>query len=55
MATQDGADRDNGFQSGEYDFSRSGNWAALNSLKAFPVTVFLPAPDFGKGPKIGAV
>ena len=26
----------------------------MNALKAFPDTVFLPAPDLGKGPKIGA-
>lgn len=54
QATQDPADRDNGFAAGEYAFSWNGNWAALNSLKKFPDTVFLPAPDFGKGPKIGA-
>jgi multiple sugar transport system substrate-binding protein len=54
QATQDPADRDNGFAAGEYAFSWNGNWAALNALKAFPDTVFLPAPDFGKGPKIGA-
>ena len=54
QATQDPADRDNGFNSGEYAFSWNGNWAALNALKAFPDTVFLPSPDFGKGPKIGA-
>ncbi len=54
QATQDPADRDNGFNSGAYAFSWNGNWAALNALKAFPDTVFLPAPDLGKGPKIGA-
>jgi multiple sugar transport system substrate-binding protein len=53
-ATQDPADRDNGFAAGKYAFSWNGNWAALNTLKQFPDTVFLPAPDFGKGPKIGA-
>lgn len=54
QATQDPADRDNGFAAGSYAFSWNGNWAALNALKAFPDTVFLPAPDFGNGPKIGA-
>lgn len=54
QATQDGADRDNGFGAGQYAFSWNGNWAALNALKSFPDTVFLPAPDMGHGPKIGA-
>lgn len=54
QATQDGADRDAGFASGKYAFSWNGNWAALGALKAFPDTVFLPAPDLGNGPKIGA-
>ena len=54
QAKQDSADRDNGFAAGDYAFSWNGNWAALNALKAFPDTVFLPAPDMGKGPKIGA-
>lgn len=53
-ATQDPAARDSGFNEGKYAFSWNGNWAALNAIKAFPDTVFLPAPDFGKGPKIGA-
>ena len=53
-ATQDPADRDNGFAAGKYAFSWNGNWAALNTLKQFPDTVFLPSPDFGNGPKIGA-
>lgn len=53
-ATQDPADRDGGFVAGKYAFSWNGNWAALNTLKQFPDTVFLPAPDFGKGPIIGA-
>jgi multiple sugar transport system substrate-binding protein len=53
-ATQDPADRDGGFAAGKYAFSWNGNWAALNTLQQFPDTVFLPAPDFGNGPKIGA-
>lgn len=54
QATQDPADRDSGFAAGKYAFSWNGNWAALGALKAFEDTVFLPAPDFGNGPKIGA-
>ncbi len=53
--SQDGADRDTGFVNGKYAISWNGNWAALNAVKAFGNDVlFLPAPDFGKGPKIGA-
>lgn len=51
---QDPADRDSGFANGKYAFSWNGNWAALGTLSAFDDAVFLPAPDFGNGPKIGA-
>jgi multiple sugar transport system substrate-binding protein len=54
QATQDGADRDAGFASGKYAFSWNGNWAALGALEAFDDVLFLPAPDFGAGSKIGA-
>ena len=54
QATQDPADRDGGFAAGKYAFSWNGNWAALGAQAAFEDTVFLPAPDFGNGPKIGA-
>ncbi len=54
QATQDPADRDNGFGAGKYAFSWNGNWAALGALAAFDDTVFLPAPNFGAGAKIGA-
>lgn len=54
QATQDGADRDSGFASGKYAFSWNGNWAALGVLKAFDDVVFMPAPNFGAGSKIGA-
>jgi multiple sugar transport system substrate-binding protein len=54
QATQDPADRDGGFAAGKYAFSWNGNWAALGALGAFEDTVFLPAPDLGAGPKIGA-
>jgi len=53
-ATQDPAARDAGFNSGKYAFSWNGNWAALGTLAAFDDVLFLPAPDFGNGPKIGA-
>ena len=54
QSTQDGADRDSGFGAGKYAFSWNGNWAALGALGMFSDTVFLPAPDFGNGSKIGA-
>ncbi|MGA1181661.1 MAG: extracellular solute-binding protein, partial [Marivivens sp.] len=54
QATQDGADRDTGFANGKYAFTWNGNWAALGALSAFDDAVFLPAPDLGNGPKIGA-
>lgn len=53
QASQDPADRNAGFAAGKYAFSRIGNRAALSSLKADPDTIFLPAPDFGSGPKRG--
>ena len=54
QATQDGADRDAGFNTGKYAFSWNGNWAALGTLAAYDDALFLPAPDLGNGPKIGA-
>ncbi len=53
--SQDGADRDTGFIDGKYALQWNGNWAALAALEAFgDDLLFLPAPDFGNGPKIGA-
>lgn len=52
--SQDPADRDSGFIDGKYAFQWNGNWAAIPVLEAVPDAVFLPAPDFGNGPKIGA-
>jgi multiple sugar transport system substrate-binding protein len=53
--SQDGADRDSGFGNGKYAISWNGNWAALGAVEKFKDDVlFLPAPDFGKGSKIGA-
>lgn len=54
QATQDPADRDNGFNTGEYAFSWNGNWAALGALATYNDVLMLPAPDFGHGGKIGA-
>lgn len=53
--SQDGADRETGFVDGKYALQWNGNWAALGALEAFgDDMLFLPAPDFGNGPKIGA-
>ena len=53
--SQDGADRDTGFLDGKYALQLNGNWAAVPVLEAFgDDMLFLPAVDFGTGPKIGA-
>ncbi|PWQ96910.1 ABC transporter substrate-binding protein [Leucothrix pacifica] len=53
--SQDGADRETGFLDGKYAMQWNGNWAALAALEKFgDDLLFLPAPDMGKGPKIGA-
>lgn len=53
--SQDGADRETGFIDGKYALQWNGNWAALGALEAFgDDLLFLPAPDFGNGPVIGA-
>ena len=53
--SQDAADRDTGLIDGKYAISWNGNWAALPAVEAFgDDALFLPAPDFGQGPKIGA-
>ena len=53
--SQDGADRETGFVDGRYALQWNGNWAALAALEAYgDDLLFLPAPDFGNGPKIGA-
>ena len=52
---QDGADRDTGFIDGQYGLQWNGNWAALPALEAYGEDMlFLPAPDFGNGGRIGA-
>jgi multiple sugar transport system substrate-binding protein len=53
--SQDSADRDTGFIDGKYALQWNGNWAAVPALDAFgDDMLYLPAPDFGNGPKIGA-
>ncbi|WP_415716080.1 extracellular solute-binding protein [Roseibium sp.] len=53
--SQDAADRDNGLLEGKYALSWNGNWAALPVVESFgDDALFLPAPDFGNGSKIGA-
>lgn len=53
--SQDAADRDVGLLEGKYAMSWNGNWAALPVVEAFgDDALFLPAPDFGNGSKIGA-
>ncbi len=53
--SQDSGDRETGFIDGKYALQWNGNWAAVPALEAFgDDMLFLPAPDFGNGPKIGA-
>ena len=53
--SQDSADRDTGFIDGKYGMQWNGIWAANAAIEALGNDVlFLPAPDFGNGPKIGA-
>ena len=53
--SQDPADRDSGFLDGKYAITWNGNWAALKAVETFgDDLLFLPAPDFGEGPVIGA-
>lgn len=53
--SQDSADRETGFLEGRYAIQWNGNWAALAAYEQFgDDLLFLPAPDFGNGSKIGA-
>ena len=53
--SQDGGDRETGFLEGKYALQWNGNWAALPALEQYgDDLLFLPAPDFGTGAKIGA-
>jgi multiple sugar transport system substrate-binding protein len=53
--TQDTADRDTGFIDGRYAMSWNGIWAGATALETFgDDLLFLPAPNFGNGSRIGA-
>ena len=53
--SQDPGDRATGFIEGKYALSWNGNWQALPAVEKFgDDLLFLPAPDFGHGSKIGA-
>ena len=53
--SQDAAARETGFLEGKYALSWNGNWAALPVVEKFgDDALFLPAPDMGEGPVIGA-
>ncbi|MEJ2037146.1 MAG: extracellular solute-binding protein [Maritimibacter sp.] len=53
--SQDPANRDTGFIDGKYAFQWNGNWAAVATMDGgVDDVLFLPAPDFGNGPTIGA-
>ena len=52
--TQDTADRDTGFIDGRYAMSWNGIWAGAQAVEAFDDLLFLPAPNFGNGSRIGA-
>ncbi len=48
------ADQTNGFIDGSFAFQWNGNWRAVATMDAVDDVMFLPAPDFGHGSKIGA-
>ncbi|WP_316860569.1 sugar ABC transporter substrate-binding protein [uncultured Cohaesibacter sp.] len=48
------ADQQNGFIDGSFAFQWNGNWRAVATMAEVDDVVFLPAPDFGNGPTIGA-
>ncbi len=53
--SQDAADGQTGFIDGRYALQWNGNWNALTALEAIgDDLLFLPAPDFGNGNRIGA-
>lgn len=53
--SQDPADGATGLVEGKYAIGWTGNWKAAQVLEAFgDDALFLPAPDFGNGPKVGA-
>lgn len=54
-ASQSPSDHETGFLDGKYALQWMGNWVAVPALEKFgDDLLFLPAPDFGNGPKIGA-
>ena len=54
-SSQSAADRDAGFIEGKYGLQWNGIWAAPAAIEEYgDDVVFLPAVDFGAGPKIGA-
>ena len=53
--TQSNAEAETGFLDGKYAMQFAGNWSALAAVEKFGEDMlFLPPPDFGNGPKIGA-
>ena len=48
------ADQQNGFIDGSFAFQWNGNWRAVATMAEVEDVMFLPAPDFGHGGKIGA-
>jgi multiple sugar transport system substrate-binding protein len=49
------SDQQTGFLDGKFALQWNGNWNAVTALAKFgDDMLFLPAPDFGHGPKIGA-
>ena len=53
--SQQAAERDTGFIDGMYGMQWNGNWAGRAAVDALgDDVIFLPAPDFGNGPTIGA-
>lgn len=51
--SEDPADQQRGFIEGDFAFQWNGNWRAVATLDEVDDVVFLPAPDFGEGNKIG--
>ncbi|MES5047781.1 extracellular solute-binding protein [Rhizobium nepotum] len=53
--SQSPADHEAGFLEGRHALQWMGNWVAVKALEKYgDDLLFLPAPDFGQGPKIGA-
>lgn len=51
--SEDPADQQTGFIDGRFAFQWNGNWRAVATMAEVEDVVFLPAPDFGEGNKIG--